>query len=300
MSERILTDAEIDQFVERGFVRLSGCFSRDFALESTRRACERLYCSLDDPSTWPAGRIRAPETGRVPAESIAPRAWQAACELIGGADRALPCTWGDGYIINFGRESHAWQPPSQVIHSEEWMLWHKDGDFFRHFLDSPEQGLLVIAVYSDIEDRGGGTFLACDSVGHVARFLAEHPEGVLPRGTPCDEIVGRCHDFIEATGSIGDVYLMHPFMLHTRSVNSSSRARFIINPPVKLKEPMCFARANPAEHSPVERAVLRALGKDSYPFTPTHPRQAIVPERLKIEKAIWEERARQAGAGASS
>ena len=125
--------------------------------------------------------------------------------------------------------------------------------------------------------------------------LAEHPEGVLPRGTPCNEIIGKCEDFIEATGSIGDVYLMHPFMLHTRSVNASARARFIINPPVKLKEPMCFARPNAADHSPVERAVLRALGKHSYDFVPTHPRQAIVPERLRIEKAIWDERARQAG-----
>lgn len=300
MSEPILSDAEIEQFVARGFVRLRGCFSRELALESTRRACERLYCSLDDPATWPEGRIRAPETGRVPFEDIAPRAWQAACELVGGKERALSCTWGDGYIINFGKEASPWQPPSPVIHREEWLLWHKDGDFFRHFLDSPEQGLLVIAVFSDIADQGGGTYLACDSVGHVARFLAEHPEGVLPRGTPCEEIIGECEDFIEATGSIGDVYLMHPFMLHTRSINPSGRARFIINPPVKLKEPMCFARRDPKEHSPVERAVLRALGKDSYDFVPSHPRQAIIPERLQRDKAIWEERARQAGVVTSS
>jgi hypothetical protein len=300
MSEPILSDAEIEQFVARGFVRLRGCFSRELALESTRRACERLYCSLDDPATWPEGRIRAPETGRVPFEDIAPRAWQAACELIGGTERALSCTWGDGYIINFGKEASAWQPPSPVIHRDEWLLWHKDGDFFRHFLDSPEQGLLVIAVFSDIADQGGGTYLACDSVGHVARFLAEHPEGVLPRGTPCEEIIGKCEDFIEATGSIGDVYLMHPFMLHTRSINPSGRARFIINPPVKLKEPMCFARRDPREHSPVERAVLRALAKDSYDFVPSQPRQAIIPERLQRDKAIWEERARQAGVATSS
>jgi hypothetical protein len=42
--------------------------------------------------------------------------------------------------------------------------WHKDGDFFRHFLDSPEQGLLTIVLWSDIEERGGGTFIAPDSV----------------------------------------------------------------------------------------------------------------------------------------
>jgi len=299
MSDRILSDAEIEQFIARGFVRLSGCFSRELARDWTSRACERLYCSLDDPATWPVGRLRSPESQRVPFESIAPRAWQAACELVGGAERALSCTWGDGFIINFGREDFAWQPPSPTIYPD-WQIWHKDGDFFRHFLDSPEQGLLVIGVFSDIAERGGGTYLACDSVGHIARFLAEHPEGVLPRGTPADEIIGKCQDFVEATGNIGDVYLMHPYMLHTRSVNVSQQARFIINPPVKLREPMCFARPQLRDHSPVERGVLRALGVERHEFVLTHPREAIVPERIQREKQIWEERARQAAALAGS
>jgi hypothetical protein len=298
MPEKILTDSEIEHFIQRGFVRVSDCFSRELAHDWTSRACERLYCSLEDPSTWPKGRIRPPESGRMSFESVAPKAWQAACELIGGADRALlPCTWGDGFIINFGGELVSeWQPPSSTIHS--WQVWHKDGDFFRHFLDSPEQGLLVIAVFSDIEERGGATYIACDSVGHVARFLAEHPEGILPRGTPADDIIGRCTDFVETTGEVGDVFLLHPFMLHTWSINASSRARFIINPPVKLREPMCFARDVPSEHSPVERGVLRALGVDRYDFVLTHPREAIVPERLAREKKIWEERAREAAARA--
>ena len=55
--------------------------------------------------------------------------------------------------------------------------WHKDGDFFRHFLDSPEQGLLTFVLWSDIEPRGGGTFVAADSVPVVARTLAAAPGG---------------------------------------------------------------------------------------------------------------------------
>ena len=63
MSERVLSHADIEHFIQRGWIKLSGCFSREQALEQTRRACERLYCSLDDPATWPEGRMRAPETG---------------------------------------------------------------------------------------------------------------------------------------------------------------------------------------------------------------------------------------------
>jgi hypothetical protein len=298
MSTPILSEADIEHFIQRGFVRVKGCFSMEVALDLTGRACERLFCSLSDPSTWPRGRMRPPESQRVSFESIAPRAWQAACELVGGAERVLyPCTWGDGFIINFGGQPELeWAPPSAAPHP--WHNWHKDGDFFRHFLDSPEQGLLVIGIFSDIEPRGGGTYLACDSVPHIARLLAAHPEGLLPpelKG-PGLEIVARCQDFVDATGEIGDVYLMHPFMLHSQSVNASGRARFIVNPPVKLQQPMNFARARDADYSPVERAVLRALGVEHYEFVPTHPREAVVPERILRERREWEERAREAGA----
>jgi hypothetical protein len=299
MPTPILSQSDIESFITRGYVKLGGCFSRELALELTSRACQRLHCSLDNPSTWPSGRMRPPESQRVSFDSIAPKAWQAACELVGGAERVLlPCTWGDGFIIHFGRQPELeWKPPSAAPYPE--FNWHKDGDFFRHFLDSPEQGLLVIGVFSDIEPRGGGTFIACDSVGHIARWLAEHPEGQLPSELkePVWGVVDRCEDFLETTGVIGDVYLLHPFMVHSHSINASNRARFIVNPPVKLREPMCFARERPGDHSPVERAVGRALGVDRFEFVPSRPREAVVPERLARERAIWEERARAAAAG---
>jgi hypothetical protein len=294
----VLSKEDVEHFMARGHVRIKGCFSRELARELTEKACERLHCSLHDPSTWPSGRMRPPETRRVPFEEFAPRAWQAACELVGGEDRVLkPCTWGDGFIINFGREPEfEWEPPSSVL--RPWCQWHKDGDFFRHFLDSPEQGLLVVAVFSEIKPRGGGTYIACDSVQQVARFLERHPEGLLPPElrAPALEWLAECKDFEELTGEVGDVVLLHPFMLHTRSLNVLNEARFIINPPVKLREPMRFDRPDAASHSPVERAVLRALGVERYSFVPAKPREAVIPERIAREKALWEERARLAAA----
>jgi hypothetical protein len=300
MVASVLSPSDIESFIQRGFVRVRGCFSREEALAATERACERLYCSLSEPSTWPIGRMRAPESRRSSFEEIAPRAWQAACELLGGAERvAQPCVWTDQFIINFGRQAELdWLPPCSTPHP--WHNWHKDGDFFRHFLDSPEQGLLVIGIFSDIDERDGATYLACDSVGHVARHLAARPEGVLPADlrAPALDIISRCRDFIAATGEIGDVYLLHPFMLHSQSVNAGQRARFIVNPPVKLREPMRFDRGHDESHSPVERAVLAALGAERYEFVPTRPREAVVPERLARERREWDERARAGGSGA--
>ena len=298
MQTPVLSESDIEHFITRGYVRVRGCFSREMANDLTRRACERLYCSVDDPSSWPSGVMRPPESQRVPFAEIAPRAWQAACELIGGADRAkTPCTWGDGFIINFGRQpEHTWMAPSGAPHS--WHKWHKDGDFFRHFLDSPEQGLLVIGIFSDIEPGGGATYIASDSIAPIARMLADHPEGIYPPDllAPCKEIAANCSDFVETTGEIGDVYLLHPFMVHSQSVNASNRARFIVNPPVMLREPMCFSREIPSAHSPVERGVLHALGVERYEFVPARPREAVVPERILRERRAWEERARAAGA----
>jgi hypothetical protein len=53
--------------------------------------------------------------------------------------------------------------------------------------------------------------------------------------------VGRSTDFVEVTGSVGDAFFMHPLMLHTWSVSERDTARFIINPPVTSRQPLCFA-----------------------------------------------------------
>jgi hypothetical protein len=167
-----------------------------------------------------------------------------------------------------------------------------------HFLDSPEQALLTIVVWSDIEPKGGGTFLACDSVPHVARFLAEHTDGVHPYKFPTQSFVDPCVDYAEATGEVGDVYVMHPYMVHASSFNHSQRVRVITNPPIALKEPMRFKRERPEDYSLVERAVLRGLAvseHEGFDFQPTGPREKVVPERVRIQQRMKEEEAARLG-----
>ena len=119
-----------------------------------------------------------PASQRVPMPEIAPKAWQAACELLGGEERVSPCTWGDSMIVNLRKGAdQPWQPPSAAVGG-----WHKDGDFFRHFLDSPEQGLLTIVIWSDIEPQGGGTFAAGDSVAPGRPPAGRPPRRRSPAG----------------------------------------------------------------------------------------------------------------------
>ena len=47
--------------------------------------------------------------------------------------------------------------------------------------------------------------IAPQSVGIIARYLADHPEGVLPMGFGFPSIRDKCDEFVELTGDMGDV-----------------------------------------------------------------------------------------------
>jgi hypothetical protein len=301
-----LSVAEIEHFVQHGFVKLEGALDRAFASRWVARTWQRIGYDPQDASTWREARVHFPITATAPVSEIAPRAYAAICQLCGGAERIRqPVEWTDGFIANYGvGKDGPWAPPSPQLGG-----WHKDGDSFRHFLDSPEQGLLTIALWDDVHHRGGPTYLACDSIGHIARWLAAHPEGANPEfrhrpelgdPLPTKALIEQCRDFREATGRAGDVYLMHPFMLHTQSANHLGRARFITNAPVHFRAPMRFDRERAEDHSPVELAILRALGVDRFPFAPTRERIGIAPHRLIKERELLAAERARAAAGRGS
>jgi hypothetical protein len=296
MDYQVLTAQQATQFVEQGYVVIRGCFTREAAQEYTGSIWTRLGYAQDDPSTWEQPSIHMPGHRDIDIRQFAPRAWGAVCDLVGGAHRVHPYRWNDAFIVNLSEGAESpWQPASPAVRG-----WHKDGDFFRHYLDSPEQGLLTLVLWSDVRHQGGATFVAADSVGPVARFMAQHPEGVYPPRIPWTgvqprpatfdwpDLISQCGDFVEATGEVGDVYLLHPFILHAKAQNVLRVPRYITNPPVHLVEPMRFDRADPDEFSLVERAVLRGLGVDSYAFTAAGPREELVPERVILQRAMKE------------
>jgi hypothetical protein len=236
-----------------------------------------------------------------PVSSFAPKAWAGICSLLGGADRidSSASTWKDGFIVNLGTpEGH-----NMVIRPQDLPGWHVDGDFFVHYLDSPEQALLVIPLFTDIVAGGGGTFICPDAIASVARHLYEHPEGVSPRMTPraqnpdfvqeqglkwFNDLAATMPDsaFIEATGKVGDVYLLHPLMLHSASNNQLRKVRVITNPPVSVKEPFVFDREDGA-YSVVERKTLEALGRSRLEgWSVTRERQRVVPERVRVQEEM--------------
>lgn len=306
MKYQVLTDEQVEHFLTRGYVHLRECFSRKIAKKMTDHAFERLGFDRDDPSTWKNTYISMPPSMKFNPAKLSPRAWGAACDLVGGEERIWPgCLgyWGNNFVANLGHGADSpWDPPT----SPRVDGWHKDGDWFHHFLDSPEQALLPIFIWSDIEHKGGGTFLAVDSVPVVARLLAEHPEGVVPQALgnqPVDmpsirSLISQCKDYVELTGRAGDVVLVNPFMLHSASQNHLGVPRFISNPALSILEPMNFNRDNPNEFSIMERAILHALGVSKLDFRPTGPRRRYRPLREQVQNKILEQE--RTGTGVSA
>jgi len=63
-----------------------------------------------------------------------------------------------------------------------------------------------------------------------------------------------------ATGTAGDVYLCHPFVVHAAQPHRGSSPRFMAQPPLMSRGPLQLDRAA-GDYSPVEIAVRRALSQ---------------------------------------
>lgn len=279
---QVLTPEQAQHFVEKGYVLVKGCLDHDLARKWTAEAYTRLGYDPVDRSTWTKDIVWMDRNNIAAIKDISPKAWGALCDVTGGEDRidhkvmeiesqhftTIDSTeWSDAFIVNFRRGADKpWMKPSPEAGG-----WHKDGSFFRHFLDSREQGLLTVVYWSNVGHKGGGTFIAPDSIKHVARYLADHPEGVDP-SFDFGHLIDKCEEFVEVTGEVGDFIILHPYMLHASSNNHSPNVRFMTNPPVVLKEPMNFNRPDPADFSLIELATLHGLGVDRYDFRPTGPR----------------------------
>ncbi len=252
---QVLTPEQRQHFIEKGYVTVKGTLDRGFAKKWTDEAYGRLGYDPVDRSTWKKDIVWMDRNHIAAIKDISPKAWGALCDVCGGEDRietkvmeiesqhftTINATeWSDAFIVNFRRGADKpWMKPSAEAGG-----WHKDGSFFRHFLDSREQGLLTVLYWSDVGHKGGGTFIAPDSIAVVARYLADHPEGVDP-STDFGALIDQCDEFVEVTGEVGDFTILHPFMLHASSNNHSSVVRFMTNPPVVLKDPMDLNRENP-------------------------------------------------------
>ena len=249
-SYKVLNDEQVQSFLDKGYLVVHDAVDLSIANRWIDDTYDRLGYDKHNPGTWVKGLIHMDHKNQMPVRDVAPKAWAALIDMIGGEDlletqvmklnssghfsTINSWLWSDAFIINFNRGAdQSWQPPSPQVGG-----WHKDGSYFRHFIDSREQALLPIVLWSDMVHQGGATFIAPDSVRVIARYLYEHPEGVHPHDFNFQELISKCAQFEEVTGKAGDFVIMHPFMLHASSQNALRRPRFIWRAIAKTLSPL--------------------------------------------------------------
>ena len=137
MSESMTVIAE--RFVRQGWVEVEGAIDAAYCEARVQHGFERLGMTAT-PSTWPTGWHNTAPTDAPPIDRVAPRAADVLHDLVGGPDAISFAGIPDNLIFNFPDPDDEWWP------AHRWDApgagYHKDGDWFRHFLDSPEQAIL--------------------------------------------------------------------------------------------------------------------------------------------------------------
>ena len=184
-----LSEEQKDHFLKHGYVPLDSCFSREKAAQWTKNLWTRLGMDPNDKSTWTRERTNMPFHTAEDVRTFAPKAWAGICELLGGEERIkssgndFPADkherdvvaakgenrqlWTDALIVNLGTP----EGEGKTVHPKDLTGWHVDGDFFVHYLDSPEQGLLVIPLFNDIQPQAGPTVICPDGIPKIAKYL---------------------------------------------------------------------------------------------------------------------------------
>ena len=255
---------DLDHFASRGFLRFPGALDpaltarwRDAALPRLRDAPEQIkdtvptgpvgaLGTLDpgDPRTWRWRRATLRGVDRARLEDVAPAVHAALNHLV-APGRLATSHITDYLIVSF---------PQRGL--RRWLLarrprrgaWHLDDPAERMTLRGWSNAALLVILFTDLAPGGGGPLLACDSPPRVAAALDGGPVDFAARARS-RQIVSECRDFVEVTGRAGDVFLLHPFVLHSPAPNRSRVARILANPMLRVVDPLDF-RGGP---SPLER-----------------------------------------------
>lgn len=247
---RLTVDAA-ERFIEDGYVKLPGAFDLDVG----RRCRDELWaatgCAPDDPSTWTEPVVRLGGFSTPPfREAANTSALHHAFDLLVGAGR-----WREpGGLGTFPvRFPHPASPGDDGWHVE---AGYGDGDGTpRVALRTPERALLMLFLFSDIGPDDAPTRIRVGSHLDVPPLIGEDREWMaLCRDA---ERASRHRPVVRATGTIGDVYLCHPFLVHAAQPHRGSAPRFMAQPPLTPSSPLDLDAT--AELSPVVRAIQRAL-----------------------------------------
>ncbi len=256
-----LSQAQIDSFIDDGFVRIDDAFPRVVADDCRAILWSLTGCDPDNQSTWtrPVIRIHACEDAPFSA-SVNTHRLHIAFNLLVGRGRWEPRFSMGTFQIRFPSD----QPPGDDgWHIDVSYGWEERPDDFlswRANIYSKQRALLMLFLYSDVGEMDAPTRIRVGSHHVMARELAPAGEaGLSLRDLGADGFASTAGlPEALATGPAGTVYLCHPFLVHAAQPHRGTQPKFMAQPPLALCEPLKLERSDGA-YSPVETAIRIAL-----------------------------------------
>lgn len=252
----MLTHEQRKTYQAKGYIRLPAAFDRAAAQSMEdfiwARLAELHGIRRDDPDTWSAA---APWIGlnRFKEDAVfqavgSPAVCAAIDDLLGRGCWKKPRTWG-GFLVKFPDPSHGDWTPSDTFWHVDFHFTHQPGTAF---------GVRLFSLLTEVVPCGGATLVVSGSHRLVERFVSamtpaerserfavlrdrfngSHPWLAALTETGADqaqriqtamktaEIVDSVPVRVEELcGEAGDVVILHPWLLHSPSPNSSDRPR---------------------------------------------------------------------------
>jgi Phytanoyl-CoA dioxygenase (PhyH) len=249
-----LTSAQVASFIRDGFVHVEGAFPREVADQGRKLLWDEIGLSPDAPSGWTEAIIRHPGSGARPFDEAANTEYLHRCfDQLVGERRWLKRDGLGTFPVRFPN-----------LPEPDDTGWHCDGSFgewpYRLNLRSRGRALLMLFLFSDVDIEDAPTRIRVGSHLDIPPVLAtKGDEGMtfIELARHLDKTYDR--PIALATGSAGDVYLCHPFLVHAAQAHLGKNPRFIAQPPLCPAGDLQLERVD-REYSPVEQAIRLGLG----------------------------------------
>jgi len=259
-----LSDAQREQFLNEGFVRLESAFPPAVADQAREILWQATGCDPQDRETWTRPVIRLGDFAREPFRQAANTAvLHGAFDGLVGVGRWIPRESLGGFVVRF---PHPTDPGDTG--------WHIDASFppsgrpdsyfdWRVNVRSDSRALLMLFLFSDVSEEDAPTRIRLGSHLIVPGLLA--PAGDPGMSMPEISSLAEQHTAglpeTRATGAAGTVYLCHPFLVHAGQQHRGANPRFLAQPPLLPRARFNLTREDGA-YSLVEQSIRIGLGSD--------------------------------------
>lgn len=254
----MLTTPQVNQFIEDGFLKIEGAFSKDIATAATEILWKDTGCDPNDPTTWTRPVIRLGDYAQEPFRLAANTAkLHSAFDQLAGKDRWFPRGSLGTFPVRFPSD----EDPGDAG-------WHADASFYgadgsmRLNMKSRGRLLLMLFLFSDIDINDAPTRILVGSHLDVPALLK--PAG--DEGLSFIELAQKLtttldRKLVYATGAAGTVYLCHPFLIHGAQPHRGKTPRFLAQPPLQPRSDDSIQLVrDQGDYSPVELAIRLGLG----------------------------------------